>query len=171
MKSAKPFFEFWIKIGVRAATQNKHVTFYVRAFAAILIPCLLQFPLMAHWKDRHDVVNNGLVPGKRISESTATHKAVSDIGKLCSKGDFVGVNSISQLSSSVLPIVDSRINQGHEENANSTKKVDVGACEKDTKYFHVLCLRFFLPHDGGGMALGAPQGFCCRVGHRNYFTG
>ena len=93
MKSAKSFFEFWIKIVVRAATRDKHFTFYVRAFATIFIPCLLQFPLMAHGKDGHDVVNSGLVLGKRISESTVTHKTVSDIGKLGSKSSLVVNNS------------------------------------------------------------------------------
>lgn len=93
MKSAKPFFEFWIQIVVRAATRDKHVTIDVRAFATIFIPCLLQFPLMAHGKDGHDVVNSGLVPGKCISESTVTHKTVSDIRKLGSKSSFVVNNS------------------------------------------------------------------------------
>jgi hypothetical protein len=53
---------------------------------------------MAHGKDGHDFVNGGLVSGKRISESAATHKTVSNIGKLGSKSRLVvnnrGTNSL-----------------------------------------------------------------------------
>jgi len=138
MKSIKPFFEFWIKIVVRAATRDKHITFYVRAFATIFIPCLLQFPLMAYGKDGHDVVNSGLMPGKGISESTVTHKAVSDIGKLGGKSSLVGVDGRTNSVQSVPIVYDPEASKKQDQRSGNTEKPQVGGAEGDIENAHIL---------------------------------
>jgi len=136
MKSTKSFFEFWIQIVVRAATRDKHVTIYIRAFATILIPCLLQFPLVAHGKDGHDVVNSGLVPGKRISESAVTHKTVSDIGKLGSKSSLVTENGGANGIPAATPQSKTMISDDANKKKNTSNESD------DDWYWYIY---LFLP--------------------------
>jgi hypothetical protein len=67
----------------------------VSAFAAIFIPCLLQFPLMAFGQERTNGVNGGLVPVEVSGESVNGKGIVGNGSGAVGEGRLEGVNGIS----------------------------------------------------------------------------
>ena len=61
----------------------------VIALAAILVPCLLQFPLAAFGQDRPDGIDSGLVLKKRAGECVEGERIVADSGDAARKGGLV----------------------------------------------------------------------------------
>jgi hypothetical protein len=88
MKCIKSIFKFWIEFWMTTTSSNKGFRTNVRAFAAILIPCLLQFPLVAFGQERHDGINGNFIFLEGVGESTKTSIAISDAGDFISKRGF-----------------------------------------------------------------------------------
>ena len=99
MQSMKRVFEF-VEHGFtatkihRACRGNPTTTIrkYARTLAAVLVPCLLQFPLVAAGQVRTDGVNGGLVPVKVFSECVKTKGIAGDGGNAVRKCGFVDNN-------------------------------------------------------------------------------
>jgi hypothetical protein len=65
-------------------------------FAAIIIPCLLQLPLVAFGQDGADGVDSGLVDFEIVGESIQFDGVVAKRGNTVRESGFVGMHSISQ---------------------------------------------------------------------------
>lgn len=110
----------------------------VISLAAILVPCFLQFSLVAFGQDGADGIDGGLVRLEIISERVEPNGSVGKGGNPVGEGEFVGMNGVAQPTSSMLPVVDPRIKERHEKSADSAKKISVGSCESKSEYLHAI---------------------------------
>ncbi len=118
MKCIKSIFKFWIEFWMTTTSSNKGFRINVRAFAGILIPCLLQFPLVAFGQDRHDGIDCGFVFLECLCESAKTSIAISDVG------DFISKRSLEFNDSRVNNVMVSTTQSKLMSNKNACKPAD-----------------------------------------------
>ncbi len=138
MKIAKPFFEVWIKIMVRTAARDKHGTFYIRAFTAILIPCLLQFPLMAFGQDRADGIDRRLVPLKCAGKCVNGVGAVGDGCNLGGKSGFVSVDGKANGICSISTTGGDYADESKNKRTDDAKEGELFLRERKAEDFHLV---------------------------------
>lgn len=140
MKRKKAFFEFvkQLAIGgvigeINGSTGSLYKSFVVKSkaiiFAAILVPCFLQFPLLAFGQERTDGVNGSRVPLKVSGECVKTEGIVAESGGAISKGGLEGVNRRAHGITSAVPNSKPLSNQQNEQRSSDTEEQHIGLRE------------------------------------------
>jgi len=154
MKNLKPIFEFFEKLlvcGVQRhiASGNKIFPIKAATFALILIPCLLQFPLIALGQDGTDGINGCLVPFKCDRESVHSVKAIVDGGYFRGEGRFIfldsGPENRPSFSGNGESMTDSLNNPVSNNTENKSCKQSIHPCFSSSERIndHPECLHFF----------------------------
>jgi len=136
MKSMKPFFEFWKKIGVRTAASDKHVTVYIRAFATILLPCLLQFSLVAHGQERTDSIDRSLMPLKCGKECVNGVRVIGHGSDLWRELRLVGVGGRTDSVHFVTGVCDHETSKKQDQRSSDAEKPQVGGAKDEIENIH-----------------------------------
>ena len=128
-ESSFEFAEHFFVLGVKKCVERLNILFgfklKISVLAAILIPCLLQLPLIAFGKDRADGVDSRLVPLECTGECVDSVGAVGDGCNLWGKSGFENENSISSCQ---IPLQGegttnrNKRNQNGSENTSKFKK-------------------------------------------------
>lgn len=131
MKIMKSFFKILKEFCIcreHCCTGSLNKAFIVKpnivAFAAIFVPCLLQFPLISYGQDGADIVNSGFVTAESNGESIHGERVITDGGNFRSEGGFVDGDSSSKLSSFTPPVgkpVDGNIPKKDNHKANKSE--------------------------------------------------
>ncbi|MBA3008385.1 MAG: hypothetical protein KJ900_12810 [Proteobacteria bacterium] len=161
MKIMKSFFKvikmFFIinkhECGTGSLNKAKVVKTKVIVFAAIFIPCLLQFPLVVFGQDRTDGVNSGLVELQSNSKGVDGERIIADGSNFGGKSRFVSNNSSSKLSSFTPPVgktVDGNIPK--KDNHKANKSEDSFSFQDDDywllRFYLFLFAGFLVAHSG-----------------------
>jgi hypothetical protein len=100
MKCIKSIFKFLIEFWMTATSSNKYFRINIKAFSAILIPCLLQFPLVAFRQERHDGINGGFVFLEGVGGSSKVSVAIPESRDFARK---LGLESTNSGTDSIMP--------------------------------------------------------------------
>lgn len=100
MKFFESFLQKFKKFLVCGVTRHiarldKIFSFKDVTFSAILVPCILQFALVAFGQDRADSINSIFMPIKCTTESVATKQVITDCRNFRGESGFVDMNSVA----------------------------------------------------------------------------
>ena len=132
MKIVKIFFELFEKITICRINHcthggNKFFRFKANIFifaiyTTILIPCLLQFPLIAFGQDGHDFVDSGLMNIKISGECIKSKSIIIDSGDTIRKGRLIRKNGATKNCLFVPPVGKKMADTLKDNSKNSTKE-------------------------------------------------
>lgn len=108
------------------------------AVAAILIPCLLQFPLMAFGQDSPDGVNGSPVPVEVSGEGVNGKGVVGNCGSAVGKGRLECVNGWTQGVSFVVEPSEPLPNKHQQQRTSRSGEPQLTFSEGDSVDFHLF---------------------------------
>lgn len=150
MKNQKSFFEVSEKLlvcGVKRCIAGCYKFFSFKnpiVFAAIFVPCLLQFPLVACGQDGTDSVDGFFMPVKCTGESVHSKSVITDGGNFWGESQFVNDNCASQFSSYISPFGETMHGDIAEQDNYKTEKSECCFGFQDDDYFILYIFSFLL---------------------------
>lgn len=96
LKLLKEFFVCRVQGGAGCLDKPLIVKTKIIVFTSIIIPCLLQFPLVSLGQNRANCVNSCLVPVEVSGESIKSNGIIAECREAIGEGGLVGVDSGTQ---------------------------------------------------------------------------
>lgn len=113
-----------------------------RTLAAILVPCLLQLPLVAFGQERPNDVDRSFVPLKATCERVDSKAVVGNGGDLRGESQLVGVGGNAKIACPTGLTARQDAKEDNSQRSSGAKKESFSGGKKDSEYFHVIAITF-----------------------------